>query len=402
MDLREAALKLHRDNRGKIEVVSKVPVRDSKDLSLAYTPGVAEPCKDIQKNPDFAYEYTAKGHMVAVVTDGSAVLGLGNIGGLAGMPVMEGKCVLFKTFGGVDAFPICLATQDVDEIVATVKNIVPTFGGINLEDISAPRCFEVERRLRKELSIPVFHDDQHGTAVVILAAMINALKVVGKEMRDTTVVISGAGAAGVATAKLLLNSGIKDVIVCDRKGAIYKGRESNDASKEELAAITNKSAIKGSLADAMNGADVFIGVSGPEIANKEMVSKMKKDAIVLAMANPVPEIWPDEAKAGGARVIGTGRSDFPNQVNNVLAFPGIFRGALEVKAREINEEMKIAAANAIAELVGDDLSSENILPKAFDKRVGAHVAAKVAKAAMDSGVAGLTINADDLEKEMLK
>lgn len=401
MDLREEALKLHRENRGKIEVISKVPVKDSRDLSLAYTPGVAEPCKDIQKNPDLAYEYTTKGHMVAVVTDGSAVLGLGNIGGLAGMPVMEGKCVLFKTFGGVDAFPICLATQDVDEIVATVKNIAPTFGGINLEDISAPRCFEVERRLREELDIPVFHDDQHGTAVVILAAMINALKVVGKEMKDTTVVISGAGAAGVATAKLLLNCGIKDVIVCDRKGAIYKGREGNNASKEEIAAFTNKSAIKGSIADALKGADVFIGVSGPEIVNKEMVSKMNEGAIVLAMANPVPEIWPDEAKAGGAMVIGTGRSDFPNQVNNVLAFPGIFRGALEVKAREINEEMKIAAANAIAELVGNDLNSENILPKAFDKRVGAHVAAKVAKAAMDSGVARVTIDTDVLEKEMM-
>lgn len=401
MDLREEALKLHKENRGKIEVISKVPVENSKDLSLTYTPGVAEPCKDIHKDPDLAYEYTAKGHMVAVVTDGSAVLGLGNIGGLAGMPVMEGKCVLFKTFGGVDAFPICLATQDVDEIVATVKNISPTFGGINLEDISAPRCFEVERRLKQELSIPVFHDDQHGTAVVILAAMMNALKVVGKEIKDVTVVISGAGAAGVATARLLLNSGVRDVIICDRKGTIYQGREGNDWIKKEIAALTNKAGIKGSLADAMKGADVFIGVSGPEIATRDMVATMNRDAIVLAMANPVPEIWPDEAKAGGAKVVGTGRSDFPNQVNNVLAFPGIFRGALEVKAREINEEMKIAAANAIAELVGENLSSENILPKAFDKRVGAHVAASVAKAAMDSGVAGMTIDADALEEKML-
>ncbi len=402
MDLREETLKLHRENKGKIEVIGKVKVENSHDLSLAYTPGVAEPCKDICKDPDLAYEYTAKGHMVAVVTDGSAVLGLGNIGGLAGMPVMEGKCVLFKTFGGVDAFPICLATQDADEIVAAVKNISPTFGGINLEDISAPRCFEVEKRLRRELDIPVFHDDQHGTAVVILAAILNALRLVGREIKDITAVISGAGAAGTATAKLLLHSGIKDVIICDRKGIVYKGREANDKSKEELAGLTNAAGKRGGLADAMMGADVFIGVSAPQIVTAEMVAGMNDGAIVLAMANPVPEIWPDDAKAGGAAIIGTGRSDFPNQVNNVLAFPGIFRGALEVKAREINEDMEIAAAKAIAGIVGDDLSREYILPMAFDNRVGAYVAAKVAEAAMDSGVARLAIDAGDLGQRMME
>lgn len=401
MDIREEALKLHRENRGKIEVINKVSVKNSADLSLSYTPGVAEPCKEIKANPEFAYEYTVKSHMVAVVTDGSAVLGLGNIGSLAGAPVMEGKCVLFKIFGGVDAFPICLDTQDVDEIVSTVKNISPIFGGINLEDISAPRCFEIERRLKEELDIPVFHDDQHGTAVVVLAAVKNALKVVGKEIKDVTVVINGAGAAGIATARLLLSAGVKDIILCDRKGTIYKGREGNDWSKEEIAELTNKGLIKGTLAEALRGADIFIGVSGPGIVNREIIASMNMDAIVLALANPVPEIWPEEAKAGGAKVVGTGRSDFSNQVNNVLAFPGIFRGALEVRAREINEDMKIAAANAIADLVGKELNSENILPQAFDKRVGAYVASGVARAAINSGVARLSIDPDELRERML-
>ncbi|WAM32198.1 NAD(P)-dependent malic enzyme [Caldicellulosiruptor naganoensis] len=401
MDIREEALKLHRENKGKIEVISKVSVKNSVDLSLSYTPGVAEPCKEIKANPELAYEYTVKSHMVAVVTDGSAVLGLGNIGSLAAAPVMEGKCILFKIFGGVDAFPICLDTQDVEEIISTVKNISPIFGGINLEDISAPRCFEIEKRLKEELDIPVFHDDQHGTAVVVLAAVMNALKIVGKEIKDVTVVINGAGAAGIATARLLLKVGVKDIILCDRKGIIYKGREGNDWSKEEIAQLTNKSLIKGKLNDALMEADIFIGVSGPSVLTKEMVASMKKDPIVLALANPVPEIWPDEAKAGGAKVVGTGRSDFPNQVNNVLAFPGIFRGALEVRAREINEDMKIAAATAIADLVGEEFSAENILPKAFDKRVAAHVASSVARAAMDSGVARLSIDPDELRERML-
>lgn len=401
MDIREEALKLHRENKGKLEVISKVAVNNSTDLSLSYTPGVAEPCKEIMANPELAYEYTVKGHMVAVVTDGSAVLGLGNIGGLAGAPVMEGKCVLFKIFGGVDAFPICLNTQDVDEIVRTVKNISPIFGGINLEDIAAPRCFEVEKRLIEELDIPVFHDDQHGTAVVVLAAIMNALKLVDKQIENVTAIINGAGAAGIATAKLLLSAGIGNIILCDRKGTIYKDREGNDWSKEEIAEYTNKDLVKGTLADAIKGADIFIGVSGPGVLNKEMVASMSKDAIVLALANPVPEIWPEEAKAGGAKVVGTGRSDFPNQVNNVLAFPGIFRGALEVRANKINEEMKIAAAKAIAALAEENLDYDYILPKAFDKRVGAHVASSVAKAAIESGVARLSIDPDKLKEKML-
>ncbi|SHM10005.1 malate dehydrogenase (oxaloacetate-decarboxylating) [Caldanaerovirga acetigignens] len=401
MDIREEALKLHRENKGKLEVISKVVVNNSTDLSLSYTPGVAEPCKEIMANPELAYEYTVKGHMVAVVTDGSAVLGLGNIGGLAGAPVMEGKCVLFKIFGGVDAFPICLNTQDVDEIVKTVKNISPIFGGINLEDIAAPRCFEVEKRLIKELDIPVFHDDQHGTAVVVLAAIMNALKLVDKQIENVTAIINGAGAAGIATAKLLLSAGIGNIILCDRKGTIYKGREGNDWSKEEIAEYTNKDLVKGTLADAIKGADIFIGVSGPGVLNKEMVASMSKNAIVLALANPVPEIWPEEAKAGGAKVVGTGRSDFPNQVNNVLAFPGIFRGALEVRANKINEEMKVAAAKAIAALAEENLDYDYILPKAFDNRVGAHVASCVAKAAIESGVAQLSIDPDKIKEKML-
>ncbi|WP_213997252.1 NAD(P)-dependent malic enzyme [Tepidanaerobacter syntrophicus] len=403
MDLTKEALELHAKNKGKIEVISKVPLKDAKDLSLAYTPGVAEPCKKIKENPDLIYEYTAKGRMIAVVTDGSAVLGLGNIGAAAGMPVMEGKAVLFKNFGGVDAFPICLATQDVDEIVETVKRIAPTFGGINLEDISAPRCFEVEKRLKQELDIPVFHDDQHGTAVVVLAAAINALKIVDKDIKDVKVVISGAGAAGVAITKLLLSAGVADVIVCDSKGIIYRGRENLNESKQELANVTNKENIKGTIADALKGSDIFVGVSGPGTVTKEMIEKMGKDAIVFALANPVPEIYPDEAKAAGAKVIGTGRSDFPNQINNVLAFPGIFRGALEVRASDINEEMKIAAAHAIASLISpDELSPDYCIPGAFDKRVAANVAYEVAKAAMNSKVARVEIDAEKLKELMLK
>ncbi|HHW02193.1 MAG TPA: NAD-dependent malic enzyme [Thermoanaerobacterales bacterium] len=403
MNLTEEALRLHAENRGKIEIKSKVSLKDSKDLSLAYTPGVAEPCKEIKEEPDAVYKYTCKGRMVAVVTDGSAVLGLGNIGAMAGMPVMEGKALLFKNFGGVDAFPICLGTQDVDEIVNTVKLISLTFGGINLEDISAPRCFEIESRLKQELDIPVFHDDQHGTAVVVLAGVINALKIVKKDIKDVKVAVSGAGAAGVAITKLLLKAGAKDVIVCDRKGAIYKGRGGLDFSKEELSQITNKNGIRGSLADAMKGADIFIGVSAPGTVTKDMVKAMAPDPIIFAMANPVPEIFPEEAKEGGAAVVGTGRSDFPNQINNVLAFPGIFRGALEVRAKDINEEMKLAAAHAIASLITDEeLSPDYCIPGAFDKRVAAHVASRVARAAMETKVARIMIDPEKLKEEMLK
>lgn len=388
MDLREEALRLHKDNKGKIEVISKVKVENAKDLSLAYTPGVAEPCKEIHKDEDLVYEYTNKGNVVAVVTDGSAVLGLGNIGPRAGMPVMEGKAVLFKAFADVDAFPICLESQDVDTIVKTVKEIAPSFGGINLEDISAPRCFEIEERLKEELDIPVFHDDQHGTAVVVLAGVINALKVVGKKMEDVKVSISGAGAAGVAIAKLLLNAGVKDVIVCNSRGILDENDERLDPIRRELVAISNKEKRKGTLADAIAGTDIFIGVSAPNIVTKEMVESMNEDPIVFAMSNPVPEILPEVAKEGGVRVMGTGRSDFPNQINNVLAFPGIFRGALDVRARDINEEMKIAAAHAIAGLVSDEeLNEEYVIPKAFDERVAPAVAKAVAEAAIKSGVA---------------
>lgn len=388
MDLREEALRLHKDNKGKIEVISKVKVENAKDLSLAYTPGVAEPCKEIHKDEDLVYEYTNKGNVVAVVTDGSAVLGLGNIGPRAGMPVMEGKAVLFKAFADVDAFPICLESQDVDTIVKTVKEIAPSFGGINLEDISAPRCFEIEERLKEELDIPVFHDDQHGTAVVVLAGIVNALKVVGKKIEDVTAAISGAGAAGIAIAKLLQNAGIKDVIICNSRGILDKEDDSLDPIRKEMALSTNKENRKGSLADAMVGTDIFIGVSAPNIVTKEMVESMNEDPIVFAMSNPVPEILPEVAKEGGVRVMGTGRSDFPNQINNVLAFPGIFRGALDVRARDINEEMKIAAAHAIAGLVSDEeLNEEYVIPKAFDERVAPAVAKAVAEAAIKSGVA---------------
>jgi malate dehydrogenase (oxaloacetate-decarboxylating) len=403
MDVKQDALKLHRDNKGKIEVTSKVQLKDARDLSLAYTPGVAEPCKEINNNPDSVYEYTAKGRMVAVVTDGSAVLGLGNIGPEAAMPVMEGKAVLFKNFAGVDAFPICLATQDADEIVKTIKYLAPTFGGINLEDISAPRCFEIEDRLKGELDIPVFHDDQHGTAVVVLAALINALKIVEKDIKDVQVAISGAGAAGVAIVKLLLSAGVADIVVCDRQGIVSSDRPNLNASKQDLARITNKQNLRGDISEAIKGRDIFIGVSGPGTVTQDMVKTMAKDPIVFALANPVPEIYPDEAMAAGAKVVGTGRSDFPNQINNVLAFPGIFRGALETRASEINEDMKLAAAYAIASLINpDELTPEYCIPGAFDKRVGAHVACEVAKAAMKTKVAKTQIDAEKLKETMLK
>ena len=384
MDIRQESLKLHEEWKGKIEVVSTVKVENKRDLSLAYTPGVAEPCLAIEKNVDLSYEYTRRWNLVAVITDGTAVLGLGDIGPEAGMPVMEGKCVLFKTFGDVDAFPLCIKSKDVDEIVNTVKLISGSFGGINLEDISAPRCFEIERRLKQECDIPIFHDDQHGTAVVTLAAMLNALKIVKKDIKDISVVVNGSGAAGIAITKLLMSLGLQDVILCDRKGAIY------DAEKAEMAKISNLKMKKGMLPDVIKGADVFIGVSAPGMVTKEMVQSMAKDAIIFAMANPVPEIMPNEAKEAGARVIGTGRSDFPNQINNVLAFPGIFRGALDVRAREINDEMKIAAAKAIASLVSEEeLNEEYIMPAPFDPRVGKTVAAAVAEAARKTGSARL-------------
>lgn len=388
MSLREEALELHKKNKGKIKVESKVAVNNAKDLSLAYTPGVAEPCIEIKNNVDSVYEYTNKGNLVAVVTDGSAVLGLGNIGSRAGMPVMEGKCVLFKTFGGIDAFPICLESQNADDIVNAVKQIAPTFGGINLEDISAPRCFEIEERLKKELDIPVFHDDQHGTAVIVLAGVINALKVVKKEISDVKVVINGAGAAGIAIAKLLQNAGVKDILICNSRGILDPTDKRLDNYRKEMAKNTNKYKVKGLLKDAIVDADIFVGVSVAGALTQEMVKTMNEDSIIFAMANPVPEIYPDKAKEAGARVIGTGRSDFPNQVNNVLAFPGIFRGALDVRASDINEEMKIAASYAIASLVIDEeLNEENILPKAFDTRVGKTVADAVSEAAKKSGVA---------------
>jgi len=389
MDLREISLKFHKDHEGKIALQPKVPVKTKEDLAIAYTPGVAEPCLEIKKNYDTIYDYTAKGNMVAIVTNGSAVLGLGNIGAGAGLPVMEGKAVLFKAFGGVDAFPICLDTSDVDKIVETVKLMEPTFGGINLEDIKAPECFEVEEKLKKVCNIPIFHDDQHGTAVVSTACLINALKLIGKKFEDITIVINGAGAAGTAIAKLLIKMGTKDVILCDTKGPIYKGRTVRmNKYKEEMANISNKNMIKGTLADALKGADVFLGVSVANCVTPEMVKSMNKDAIIMAMANPNPEILPSVAKEAGARVVCTGRSDFPNQVNNVVAFPGIFRGALDVRASEINDEMKIAAAYAIASVVKDDeLNEDYVMPNAFDLRIAPVVAREVAKAAIKTKVA---------------
>ena len=388
MDYAKESLRLHREWKGKIEVVSTVPTKNEDDLSLAYTPGVAAPCLAIKDDINQSYELTRRANLALVVTDGSAVLGLGNIGAEAGMPVMEGKCVLFKNFGNVDAFPLCIKSQDVDTIVETVYQISGSFGGINLEDISAPRCFEIERKLKEKCDIPIFHDDQHGTAVITLAGLTNALKVVGKKLEDIKVVTSGAGAAAIAIVKLLLSAGVKNVIMCDRKGTIYKGRDGLNWIKEEMAEVTNLDKVQGSLADALVGADVFIGVSAPGTVTKEMVQTMNKDAIVFACANPTPEIFPDEAKAGGAAVVSTGRSDYPNQINNVLAFPGIFRGAFDVRASDINEEMKVAAAHALAGLISDEeLSADYIIPKAFDPRVGPAVAAAVAEAARKSGVA---------------
>ena len=389
MDYAKESLKLHKAWKGKIEVVTTVPVETKDDLSLAYTPGVAQPCLEIQKDVDKSYELTRRWNMCLVVTDGSAVLGLGDIGPEAGMPVMEGKCVLFKAFGDVDAFPLCVKSHDVDEIVNTIYLISGSFGGVNLEDISAPRCFEIEKKLKEKCDIPIFHDDQHGTAVITLAGLNNAIKLVGKKKEEVKIVMNGAGAAAISIARLLLKAGYANITLCDRKGAIYEGRqEGMNPVKEEMSKITNKEKKAGSLADMLKGADVFIGVSAPGAVTKEMVETMAKDAVLFACANPVPEIYPDDAKAGGAKVVATGRSDFPNQINNVLAFPGIFRGTFDVRASDINDEMKIAAADALANLITDEeLSPEYIIPKAFDKRVGPAVAKAVADAARRTGVA---------------
>lgn len=389
MDYAAESKRLHEEWNGKIEVISRVSVDNKDDLSLAYTPGVAQPCLEIQKDPDKSYELTRRWNMCAVITDGSAVLGLGNIGAEAGMPVMEGKCVLFKSFADVDAFPLCIKSQDVDTIVETVYQISGSFGGINLEDISAPRCFEIERRLKERCDIPIFHDDQHGTAVIVLAGLMNALKIVNKKKEDVKVVISGAGAAGTAVCKILLSQGFKNIIMSDICGIIYKGRtEGMNPDLEELAECTNHEGKRGTLADALKGADVFLGFSAPGLVTQEMVRSMNTDPVIFACANPVPEIFPDEAKAAGAAVVSTGRSDYPNQINNVLAFPGIFRGAFDCRAKTINEEMKLAAAEALAGLIADDeLSAEYIIPKAFDKRVGPAVAAAVAEAARKTGAA---------------
>ena len=388
MDYAKESLRLHEQWKGKIEVVTTVPVSTKDDLSLAYTPGVAQPCLEIQKDINKSYELTRRHNLCAVITDGSAVLGLGDIGPEAGMPVMEGKCALFKAFGDVDAFPLCIKSKDVDEFVNAVYLISGSFGGINLEDISAPRCFEIERKLKEKCDIPIFHDDQHGTAVITLAGLTNALKVVGKRKEDVKIVTSGAGAAAIAIVKLLLSAGFQNITMCDRKGAIYAGRDGLNWIKEEMAQVTNLDKKAGSLADMLVGADVFIGVSAPGMVTKEMVQTMNKDAIIFACANPTPEIFPDEAKAGGAKVVSTGRSDYPNQINNVLAFPGIFRGAFDVRASDINEEMKVAAANALAGLITDEeLNEDYIIPAAFDPRVGPAVAKAVAEAARKSGVA---------------
>ena len=389
MDYAKESLRLHEEWGGKIEVIATVPVKTKEDLSLAYTPGVAQPCLEIQKDVEKSYTLTRRHNMCLVVTDGSAVLGLGDIGPEAGMPVMEGKCVLFKAFGNVDAFPLCVKSKDVDEIVNTIYMISGSFGGVNLEDISAPRCFEIERKLKQKCDIPIFHDDQHGTAVITLAGLVNALRVVGKKKEDVKVVVNGAGAAAISITRLLLDDGFSDITLCDRRGTIYEGRaEGMNPFKEEMACVTNSAKLKGTLADALKGADVFIGVSAPGAVTTEMVKTMAKDAILFACANPTPEIFPDEAKAGGARVVATGRSDFPNQVNNVLAFPGIFRGTFDVRASDINDAMKRAAAYAIAGLISEEeLNEEYILPAAFDPRVGKAVAAAVAEAARRSGVA---------------
>jgi malate dehydrogenase (oxaloacetate-decarboxylating) len=403
MDYAKEALALHEKLKGKLSIKSKVSLQSKEDLSLAYTPGVAEPCRRIAEDKDSVYTYTMKSNLIAVVSDGTAVLGLGNIGPEAALPVMEGKCVLFKEFGGVDAVPLCVNTQDVDEVVKLVEQLAPTFGGINLEDISGPRCFTIERRLKERLDIPVFHDDQHGTAVVVLAALINAAKVVGKRLSELRVVVNGAGAAGISIARLLKAAGVKDVVVCDRQGAIYLNRPAGmNAEKGLLAAETNQQKKKGGLQEVVKGADVLIGVSQPGAITKQMIGSMQKEAIVLALANPVPEIFPEEALAAGARVVGTGRSDYPNQINNVLAFPGIFRGALDVRAKEINEEMKMAAAYALAGIIrAEELREEYLLPQAFDVRVGPRVAAAVAEAAVQSGVARIKLSyEEELEQAM--
>ena len=390
MNYSELSLKMHEEKKGKIEVISKVEVKDNHDLSLAYSPGVAEPCRKIHENKENVYKYTSKGNLIAVVTDGTAVLGLGDIGPEAGMPVMEGKSILFKEFGDVDAFPICLATKDVEEIVQTIKMIAPGFGGINLEDISAPRCIEIERRLKEELDIPVFHDDQHGTAIVVTAGLINALKLTGKKIEDIKIAVNGSGAAGLAIVKMLLGIGAKDIIMCDSKGIVYKGSPTNNWVKEELANLTNKEEIRGTLSDAMKDADVFLGVSVGNAVSQDMVKLMKKDPIIFAMANPIPEIFPEDAKKAGAKIVGTGRSDLPNQINNVLAFPGIFRGALDVRASDINTEMYIAAAYAIADMVKpEELNEEFVIPNALNKDVARAVAKAVKEAAISSGVAGI-------------
>lgn len=401
MTLREEALHIHQIHKGKLESKSKIPVKNAKDLSLAYSPGVAEPCKVIYDDKSKVYEYTMKGNMVAVVSDGTAVLGLGNIGPEAALPVMEGKAVLFKSFAGVDAFPICLNTTDVDKIVETVKLLEPTFGGVNLEDIAAPNCFVIEERLKKEANIPVFHDDQHGTAIVTVAGLVNALKLVGKKMSEIKVVANGAGAAGIAIIKLLYRYGVRDIIMCDSRGAIYEGRTfgMNDV-KAEVAKYTNRNRLEGSLADVLQDADVFIGVSVEGALTADMVKTMNQDPIIFAMANPNPEIMPDVALEAGAKVVGTGRSDFPNQVNNVLAFPGIFRGALDARATHINEQMKIAAVEAIASLVSsDELRSDYVIPAPFDPRVAPAVAASVAKAAMETGVARITVDPEEVAEK---
>lgn len=389
MDYAKESLRLHEEWKGKIEVVTTVPVETKDDLSLAYTPGVAQPCLEIQKDVNKSYDLTRRWNMCLVVTDGSAVLGLGDIGPEAGMPVMEGKCVLFKAFGDVDAFPLCIKSHDVDEIVNTIYLISGSFGGVNLEDISAPRCFEIEKKLKEKCDIPIFHDDQHGTAIITLAGLTNALKVVGKKKEDVRVIMNGAGAAAISIARLLLTAGFKNITLCDRKGAIYEGRtEGMNPVKEEMSKITNPDKKSGSLADVLVGADVFIGVSAPGAVTTDMVKTMAKDAVIFACANPTPEIFPDDAKAGGARVVSTGRSDFPNQINNVLAFPGVFRGAFDVRASDINDEMKLAAAQALADLISEEeLSEDYIIPKAFDKRVGPAVAKAVAEAARKTGVA---------------
>ena len=389
MDYAKESLRLHEEWKGKIEMVARVPVKTKDDLSLAYTPGVAQPCLEIQKDPEKSYELTRRHNLCAVITDGSAVLGLGDIGPEAGMPVMEGKCVLFKAFGDVDAVPLCVKSKDVDEFVNAVALISGSFGGINLEDISAPRCFEIERKLKEKCDIPIFHDDQHGTAVITLAGLTNALKVVGKKLPEVKIAVNGAGAAAIAITKLLLSAGATDMTLCDRNGAIYEGREKGmNWIKEEMAKVTNPARTAGTLADVIRGADVFIGVSAPNSVTQDMVRSMAKDPIIFACANPTPEIFPDDAKAAGARVVSTGRSDYPNQINNVLAFPGIFRGAFDVRASDINEEMKVAAAKALSGLISDEeLSEDYIIPKAFDPRVGPAVAAAVAQAARDSGVA---------------